>query len=144
MNFIEIDDILSTTVLCEGFFDYSNIFKLSKDSINKLKEITNKYIENKRDEDSLYLGEFIYKFNSSIPINKLIYPLDNYDVASYEVIDLSKGNEKLIAYSEEINKDSKEIEVTLKNVKVDKIKIRVKSCKNIWPKASKIKIVKSI
>lgn len=142
MHCIEIDDVLSTTVLYEGFFDYSDIFKFSNNN-DKLKEIANKYVSNNKDKDNLYLREFIYKFNSSIALNKVIYPLDNYDVASYEVIDLSKGNEKLMAYSEKINKDSNEIEIILKNIKVDKIKIRVRSGENIWPKVSQIKIIKS-
>lgn len=78
MNCIEIDDILSTTVLYEGFSDYSEVLEFSKDSMKKLKEIANKYkndyenniIYNENyiylDNDiNLYLREFVYRFTTS-------------------------------------------------------------------------------
>ena len=155
MNCIEINDILSTTVLYEGFFCYSEVFKFSKDSMNKLKEIANKYksnydtniIDNENyiylDKDNnLYLREFIYRFTTPISIEKLIYPLVNYDIISYEIIDLSDDSEKLILSSEEINRDSENIEIKLNNIEVDGIKLRIKSKQNLWPKISQIQIIK--
>lgn len=155
MNCIEIDDILSTTVLYEGFSDYSEVLEFSKDSMKKLKEIANKYkndyenniIYNENyiylDNDSnLYLREFVYRFTTSITIEKLIYPLVNYDVISYEIIDLSDDSENLILSSEEINRDSENIEIKLNNIEVDGIKIKIKSKKNIWPKIPQIQIIK--
>ncbi len=157
MNCIEIDDILWTTVLYEGFFGYSDVFKFSRDSINKLKGIASKYkkdyddniIGNEKDiylknDNNLYLREFIYRFKSPISIEKLLYPLVNHDVISYEIIDLSDGNEILILSSEEINGNSGNIEITLNNIKVNYIKLRIKSKKNIWPKISEIQIIKNI
>lgn len=157
MDCIEIDDIHSTTVLYEGFFGCSDVFKFSKDSISKLKGIANKY---KKDYDTLsidsendiylkndnnsYLREFIYRFKSFISIEKLVYPLVSYDVISYEIIDLSNNNEKLILSSEEINRNSENIEIILNNIRVEYIKIKIKSRKNIWPKISEIQIIKSI
>lgn len=155
MNCIEIDDILSTTVLYEGFSDYSEVLEFSKDSMKKLKEIANKYKNNYEnniiynenyiylDNDSnLYLREFVYRFTTSITIEKLIYPLVNYDVISYEIIDLSDDSENLILSSEEINRDSENIEIKLNNIEVDGIKIKIKSKKNIWPKIPQIQIIK--
>lgn len=155
MNCIEINDILSTTVLYEGFFCYSEVFKFSKDSMNKLKEIANKYksnydtniIDNENyiylDKDNnLYLREFIYRFTNPISIEKLIYPLVNYDIISYEIIDLSDNSEKLILSSEVINRDSENIEIKLNNIEVDGIKLRIKSKQNLWPKISQIQIIK--
>ena len=155
MNCIEIDDILSTTVLYEGFSDYSEVLEFSKDSMKKLKEIANKYkndyenniIYNENyiylDNDSnLYLREFVYRFTTSITIEKLIYPLVNYDVISYEIIDLSDDSENLILSSEEINRDSENIEIKLNNIEVDGIKIKIKSKKNLWPKIPQIQIIK--
>ena len=144
MNCIEIDDILSTTVLYEGFSDYSEVLEFSKDSMKKLKEIANKYkndyenniIYNENyiylDNDiNLYLREFVYRFTTSITIEKLIYPLVNYDVISYKIIDLSDDSENLILSSEEINRDSENIEIKLNNIEVDGIKLKIKSKKNL-------------
>ncbi|WP_294186824.1 hypothetical protein [uncultured Clostridium sp.] len=155
MNCIEIDDILSTTVLYEGFSDYSEVLEFSKDSMKKLKEIANKYkndyenniIYNENyiylDNDiNLYLREFVYRFTTSITIEKLIYPLVNYDVISYEIIDLSDDSENLILSSEEINRDSENIEIKLNNIEVDGIKLKIKSKKNLWPKIPQIQIIK--
>ena len=155
MNCIEIDDILSTTVLYEGFSDYSEVLEFSKDSMKKLKEIANKYkndyenniIYNENyiylDNDiNLYLREFVYRFTISITIEKLIYPLVNYDVISYKIIDLSDDSENLILSSEEINRDSENIEIKLNNIEVDGIKLKIKSKKNLWPKIPQIQIIK--
>lgn len=155
MNCIKIEDIPSTTVLYEGFFCYSEFFKFSEESINNLKEIANKYkkidndlnIDNENclylnNDNDLYLREFEYKFKHYIVIEKLIYPLANYDAVSYEIIDLSNKNEVLILSSKEINKDRDNIEIILKNIKVNHIKLRIKSRSNIWPKVSDIQIIK--
>jgi len=152
---IEINDILSTTVLYEGFAYYSNVFNFSNDSINKLKKIAYKYkdydantMENEEDtyleNDNSYLREFTYKFTSFISIEKLIYPSVNNDIISYEVIDLSGDKEILILSSENVNINNENIEIRLNNIKVNYIKVRIKSKNNIWPKVSDIKIIKNI
>ena len=75
-------------------------------------------------------------------IEKIIYPLGNYDIISYEIIDLSNRNEKLISSMEEVKSDNEELEVLLNNINVSSIKLRIKSRKNIWPKVTQIQIVK--
>lgn len=77
-----------------------------------------------------------------ITIEKLIYPLVNYDVISYKIIDLSDDSENLILSSEEINRDSENIEIKLNNIEVDGIKLKIKSKKNLWPKIPQIQIIK--
>ena len=156
MGCIGIDNILSTTVFHEDFLGDSEVIKFSKASINKLKEIANKYKENNdtfniHNKDTIYLindnnsysREFIYKFTNYISIEKLVYPLVSYDVISYEIIDLSDSNERLILYSEETYKDIEEIEIKLKNIRVNHIKLIIRSKKNIWPKVSEIQIIES-
>lgn len=155
MDSIEINDILSTTVLYEGFLYYSDVFKFSKDSINKLNKIAYKYkdydaniIENEEnrylENDNSYLREFTYRFTSFISIEKLIYPFVINDTISYEIIDLSGDKERLIVSSEDVNINNESIEIRLNNIKVNYIKVRVKSKNNIWPKISEIKILKNI
>ncbi len=155
MNFIELKDILSTTVVYEDFSWDSNVFKGSKKSIMKLKIIADKYrghnidiIENERDgyleSDSTYLREFTYKFTHFISVEKIIYPFVINDTISYEIICLLDNKEKLILSSEDININNESIEIRLNNIKVNYIKLRVKSKKNIWPKISEIKILKNI
>ncbi len=147
MNCIGVDYIVSTTVLYEGFSGYNGVLKFPRDNINKLREIVNRY-KNHSDnliaieEETLYLREFIYKFNSNVSIEKIIYPLGNYDIISYEIIDLSNRNEKLISSMEEVKSDNEELEVLLNNINVSSIKLRIKSRKNIWPKVTQIQIVK--
>ena len=147
MNCIGVDYIFSTTVLYEGFSGYNDVLKFPRNNINKLREIVNRY-KNYSDnltyikEEAIYLREFIYKFNSNVSIEKIIYPLGNYDVISYEIIDLSKKNEKLISSMEEVKSDNEKLEVLLNNINVSNIKLRIKSRKNIWPKVTQIKIVK--
>ena len=45
MNCIEVENILSTTVVYEDFFYCNEFLKLSSNNINKLKEIENKYAD---------------------------------------------------------------------------------------------------
>lgn len=155
MDSIEINNILSTTVLYEGFVYYSNVFKFSNDSINKLKKIAYKYkdydaniIENEEyrylENDNSYLREFTYRFTNFISVEKLIYPFVINDTISYEIIDLSGDKERLIVSSEDVNINNESIEIRLNNIKVNYIKVRVKSKNNIWPKISEIKIIKNI
>ena len=147
MNCIEIDEIFSTTVLYEGVFDYINVFKFSKGSIYKLKQIADKYETNNdtfnNNKNYIYLREFIYKFNSSISIDKIIYPVSNKDFISYEVIDLSNSCEKVIMSHDEIVTNNSEIEINFKSIKSNYIKLRFKSKINIWPEISDIQIIKS-
>ncbi len=93
-------------------------------------------------DNNLYLREFIYRFTTSVSIEKIIYPLVNYDIISYEIIDLSDDSENLILSSEEINRDSENIEIKLNNIEVDGIKLKIKSKKNLWPKIPQIQIIK--
>ena len=93
-------------------------------------------------DNNLYLREFIYRFTTSVSIEKIIYPLVNYDIISYEIIDLSHDSEKLILSSEEINRDSENIKIKLNNIEVNGIKLNIKSKKNLWPKIPQIQIIK--
>ena len=95
-------------------------------------------------DNNLYLREFIYRFTTSVSIEKIIYPLVNYDIISYEIIDLSHDSEKLILSSEEINRDSENIKIKLNNIEVNGIKLNIKSKKNLWPKIPQIQIIKRI
>ena len=155
MDCIEIDDILSTTVVYEGFFNYSEFFKISSDSIDKLKKIANKYTERENtfdidNEETIYLKkhynsysrEYIYKFKDYVSIKNIVYPLSGSDVIGCEIIDLSDNKEEEIIPIN-VNKDSKKLEILLNN-KFKDIKLKVKSKNNIFPKNQEIKIIKDI
>ncbi|MCF0149297.1 MAG: hypothetical protein HUJ77_12985 [Clostridium sp.] len=156
MNCIEIKDIFSTTVLYEGFFGYNDVFKFSEESINKLDKIAYKYkdysetiTDNKEGRDLendniSYSKEFTYRFTNFISIDKLIYPFVINDTISYEIIDLSGDKERLILSSEDVNINNESLEIRLNNIKVNNIKLRINSQKNIWPNTSEFKIIKSI
>ena len=64
MNCIEIDEILSTTVLYEGFFNYNEFFKISKDSIHKILSIVNKHknycSDSDLDKKEVYFHESLF------------------------------------------------------------------------------------
>ena len=86
---------------------------------------------------------FIYKFNNTISIEKVIYPVTNNDLISYEIIDLSNSCEKVIMSHDEIVTNNSEIEINFKSIKSNYIKLRFKSKINIWPEISDIQIIKS-
>ncbi|WP_066895026.1 hypothetical protein [Clostridium nigeriense] len=155
MDCIEIDDILSTTVVYEDFFNYSEFFKISSDSIDKLKKIANKYTDRDNtfyidNEESIYLKkhndlysrEFIYKFKDYVSIKNIVYPLDGNDIVSCEIIDLSENKEVKILPID-VHKDIKNLDILLNN-KFKVIKLKIKCRNNIFPKTQEIKIIKDI
>lgn len=149
MECIEIDNILSTTVVYEDFFNYNEFFKTSRDTINKLKEIENKYanIDNKenmylKNNDDLYLRKFIYKFKEYVSIKNILYPLENNDIHSIEVVDLSNNIEEKIMVID-INNNSGKVDISL-NRKCKAIELRVKNKNNVFPLIDEIKIIESM
>lgn len=159
MDCIGIDEILSTTVLYEGFFNYNEFFKISKESINKILYIANKYKSHYSDlhlnKNEVYLKnigdsfsrEFIYKFNEYIAIDKIKYPshgreLMYYEI--YEIIDFENEVDKLILFGSYTGNDEKFIEIFLNGVSVKNIKIKLANKNNIWPNSSEIIFEKHI
>ena len=153
MNCIEIDEILSTTVLYEGFFNYNEFFKISKDSIHKILSIVNKHknycSDSDLDKKEVYLKnigdsfsrDFIYKFNDYISINKIKYlsygrELMYYEI--YEIIDFEKEIDRLILFGSYAGNDEEFIEIFLNGVSVKNIKIKLVNKSNIWPNSSEI------
>lgn len=139
MSFIELDDILSTSVLYDGYCNYSEIFKIHKPSINSLLNKSNDY------NNKLYTREFLYKFRNTFTINKVTFPITKGDIISYEiynVIDLF-NNENIITKSQNISMEEDELEINLNNIELDNIKIRIISRRNIYPRADEILIIKS-
>ncbi|TGY43244.1 hypothetical protein E5347_00080 [Clostridium sartagoforme] len=139
MSFIELDDILSTSVLYDGYCNYSEIFKIHKPSINSLLNKSNDY------NNKLYTREFLYKFRNTFTINKVTFPITKGDIISYEiynVIDLF-NNENIITKAQNISMEEDELEINLNNIELDNIKIRIISRRNIYPRADEILIIKS-
>lgn len=155
MECVEVDDILSTLVVYEGFLGNNDAFKISKDSINKIEEISNKYTEknnifNSDNEEFIclernnasYSRAFIYEFKNYILVKKIVYPVrDNY-IFSCEVVELLE-NEEEKNLSININKDSDNIYISLNN-KVKSIKLIIRCKNNEFPKIKEIKILKLI
>ena len=153
MDCISVDDILSTTVLYEGFFNYNEFFKISKESVKRFLSITNKYKDNCMNSDlekkEIYLEdsnehfsrEFIYKFNDYVKINKMKYSSFNRELIYYEIyeiLDFKNDIERLILFGSYIGKDKDFIEIFLNEVKVKNIKIKLVNKMNVWPSPSEI------
>ncbi|MBS5939597.1 hypothetical protein [Clostridium sp.] len=137
MSSIELDDILSTSVLYDGYCNYSEIFKIHKPSINSLLNKSNDY------NNKLYTREFLYKFRNTFTINKVTLPITKGDIISYEiynVIDLF-NNENIITKSQNISMEEDELEINLNNIELDNIKIRITSRRNLYPRADEILII---
>ena len=79
MSFIELDDILSTSVLYDGYCNYNEFFRIHKSSINDL--FNKSYAYNNK----LYTREFLYKFTNTFTINKVALPITKGDIISYEI-----------------------------------------------------------
>ena len=137
MSSIELDDILSTSVLYDGYCNYSEIFKIHKPSINSLLNKSNDY------NNKLYTRDFLYKFRNTFTINKVTLPITKGDIISYEiynVIDLF-NNENIITKSQNISMEEDELEINLNNIELDNIKIRITSRRNLYPRADEILII---
>ncbi|MCR1952350.1 MULTISPECIES: hypothetical protein [Clostridium] len=159
MDCIGIDEILSTTVLYEGFFNYNEFFKISKESINKILYIANKYKSHCSDLDlnknEVYLKsigdsfsrEFIYKFNEYISIDKIKYSSQGRELMYYEVyeiIDFENEIDKLILFGSYTGNNEDFIEIFLNGVSLKNIKIKLANKTNIWPNSSEIIFEKHI
>lgn len=159
MDCIEIDEILSTTVLYEGFFNYNEFFKISKEKVNKLLSIANKhkgcYEDSNMDNKELFVKkirdsfsrEFIYKFNDYISINKIKYPsfgreLMYYEV--YEIVDFENEIDRLMLFGSYTGNNKEFIEIFLNGVSVKNIKLKLVNKNNIWPNSSEIIFEKDI
>ncbi|MBD7913532.1 hypothetical protein H9660_00075 [Clostridium sp. Sa3CUN1] len=143
MKCIGIENIISTTIVYEDFFYYNEFLKVSNDSVNKLKEIENKYTDNdNKQNNNLYLRKFIYRFKDYILIESIVYPLESKNIKSIEVIDLSNNVEEKVM---EINVNNYDQKVNiLLNRRYRAIELRVKSKNNIFPMSEEIKIIESI
>lgn len=139
MSFIELDDILSTSVLYDGYCNYSEIFKIHKPSINSLLNKSNDY------NNKLYTREFLYKFRNTFTINKVTLPTTKGDIISYEVYNVidSFNNENIITKAQNIFMEEDELEINLNNIELDNIKIRITSRRDIYQRADEILIIKS-
>lgn len=139
MSFIELDDILSTSVLYDGYCNYSEFFKIHKPSINSL--FNKSYDHNNK----LYTREFLYKFRNTFIINKVILPITKGDIISYEIYNVinSFNNENIITKAQNIFMEEDELEINLNNIELDNVKIRITSRKNIYPRTDEILIIKS-
>ena len=156
MDCIIIDEILSTTVLYEGFFNYNEFFKISKERIHKLLFIADKhkdyekssniensevYLKNVEGVESAFSREYIYKFIDYVSINKIKYSslnreLNYYEV--YEVIDRENDIDKLILFGRYTGNDKDFFEIFLNGIILKEIKIKLVSKKNAWPNSSEI------
>lgn len=153
MDCIGIDEILSTTVMYEGFFNYNEFFKISKDSIHKVLSIANKYKNYcsalDLDKNEVYLKnigdsfsrEFIYKFTDYISIDKIKYLAKGRDVIYYEIyeiVDFENEIDRLILFGSYTGNDQEFIEIFLNGVSVKNIKLKLVNKNNIWPNSSEI------
>lgn len=149
MDYIEVKNILSTTVVYEDFSYYNEFLKLSSNNINKLKEIENKYtdIDNKerlnlKNCNNSYCRNFIYRFKDYVLIKNILYPLKNKGINIIEVVDLSNNNEEKIM-TININDNTEKLYILL-NRKCNAIELRVKNKNNIFPLIEEIKIIESM
>lgn len=149
MNCIEVENILSTTVVYEDFFYCNEFLKLSSNNINKLKEIENKYADrdnkerlNFKNTNNSYCRNFIYKFKDYVLIKNILYPLENKEVSVIEVVDLSNNNEEKIM-SINIKNQSEKLDILL-NRKCNAIELRIKNKNNVFPLIEEIEIIESM
>lgn len=138
MGFIELDDILSTSVLYDGYCNYSEIFKIHKPSINSL-------LNRSGDYNNKNTREFLYKFRNTFTINKLTLPITKGDIISYEIYnDMdSFNNENIITKAQNVFMEEDELEINLNNIELNNIKIRISSRRDIYPRTEEILIIKS-
>lgn len=138
MGFIELDDILSTSVLYDGYCNYSEIFKIHKPSINRL-------LNKSGDYNNKNTREFLYKFRNTFTINKLTLPITKGDIISYEIYNAmdSFNNENIITKAQNVFMEEDELEINLNNIELNNIKIRISSRRDIYPRTDEILIIKS-
>lgn len=139
MGFIELDDILSTSVLYDGNYNYSEFFKIYKSSINSLFNKSCDY------NNKLYTREFLYKFKNTFIISKIALPITKGDIISYEIYNVmdSFNNEDIIAKAQNVFMEEDELEINLNNIELNNIKIKISSRIDIYPRTDEILIIKS-
>ena len=139
MSFIELDDILSTSVLYDGYCNYNEFFRIHKSSINDL--FNKSYAYNNK----LYTREFLYKFTNTFTINKVALPITKGDIISYEIYNVmdSSNNENIITKAKNVFMKEEELEINLNTIELDNIKIRISSRRDIYPRTDEILIIKS-
>ncbi|MBS5951251.1 MAG: hypothetical protein KIC47_13205 [Clostridium sp.] len=139
MSFIELDDILSTSVLYDGYCNYNEVFRIHKSSINDL--FNKSYAYNNK----LYTREFLYKFTNTFTINKVALPITKGDIISYEIYNVmdSSNNENIITKAKNVFMKEDELEINLNNIELDNIKIKISSRRDIYPRTDEILIIKS-
>lgn len=139
MGFIELDDILLTSVLYDGYCNYSEFFKIHKPSSNSLLNKSYDY------SNKLNAREFIYKFKNTFIINKIALPITKGDIISYEIYNVkdSFNIESIITKAQNIFMEENELEINLNNIELDNIKIRISSRRDIYPRTEEILIIKS-
>lgn len=153
MNCVSVEDIISTTVQYESFFNFDEFLKISKKSVDIFLAITKNHqikecycnLEENclKDFDQIFYREFTYTFNKDISINKIKYPSINKDFTYYEIYE-GKEEEKLILFGSYLKEDKDYFEIFLNDKKVNNIKIKLISKKNRWPKFKDIVFEKSI
>lgn len=139
MGFIELDDILLTSVLYDGYCNYSEFFKIRKPSSNSLLNKSYDY------SNKFNAREFIYKFKNTFRINKIALPITKGDIISYEIYNVkdSFNIESIITKAQNIFMEENELEINLNNIELDNIKIRISSRRDIYPRTEEILIIKS-
>ena len=155
MNCVSVEDIISTTVQYESFFNFNEFLKFSKRSVNiflaiaknhKTKENYYNLEENHlKDFNKVFYREFTYNFNKDMLINKIKYPSINKDFTYYEIYELKEEEEeeKLILFGSYLKEEKDFFEIFLNDKKVKNIRIKLISKKNSWPRTKDIVFEKS-
>ncbi|WP_300386744.1 hypothetical protein [Clostridium sp.] len=148
MNCVSVEDIVSTTVQYESFFNFDEFLKISKKSIDIFLSITKghkikkKYcnVENcfLKNFENVFFREFTYKFNKDILINKIKYPSINKEFTYYEIYEVKKDKDELILFGSYVKEEKGFFEILLNERKVNNIKIKLISKKDSWPKVKDI------
>lgn len=143
MNCVSVEDIISTTVQYESFFNFDEFLKISKKSVNTFFAITKnhnikedycRFKDNYlKDFDKVFYREFTYTFNKDISLNKIKYPSINKDFTYYEIYEEKEDEEKLILFGSYLKEEKDYFEIFLNDKKVNNIKIKLISKKNNWP-----------
>jgi hypothetical protein len=153
MNCVSVEDIISTTVQYESFFNFNEFLKFSKRSVNTFLAISRKhkteenyynFEENHlKDFEQVFYREFTYNFNKGILINKIKYPSINKDFTYYEIYELKEEEEKLILFGSYLKEEKEFFEIFLNDKKLKNIRIKLISKKNSWPRVKDIVFEKS-
>lgn len=153
MNCVSVEDIVSTTIQYESFFNFNEFLKFSKRSIevflaisknHKIKErycnLEGNYLKS---FNQVFYREFTYNFNKDMLINKIKYPSVNKDFMYYEVYEVKEDEEELILFGSYLKEEKGFFEIFLDSKKMKNIRIKLISKKNSWPKIDDIVFEKS-